>query len=738
MQQTFFRRIPVMALSLSLVVAAQGQKKYIVKGEIGQDNNGKLVRLHSYMGQLNDSAVVKNGKFKIEGKLKQPCDTYISIPKPTKEPVKIGSVVETPDMQQFYLSEGVTTVRGANLASAVIDNPVQKDYLAMKAMKQPLEDRMGTLSSQIYFSRNKDSIRMLKTERRALLEQMAQTDLEFVRQHPDSYVSFDAVRSQSVVIEDPVRFEAMYNALAPAFRNTEDGVKMKDGLAAAKLVVVGAPAIQFAQNDVNDKPISLSSFKGKYVLVDFWASWCGPCRMEYPFLHQAYDKYKGKNFEILGVSLDSKKDVWIKSIADNKFDWPLVCDLKGFKNEAALAYGVHAIPQNFLVDPNGIIIAKNMRGDDLLDKLEEVLPKTTGAIQGGSCTVEVNINHVEAKKVWLMYQVGEEHHADSARLLDGKATFHVNVQSPVSAMMSLDNRGFGYENGNRPDLLIVCLEPGTIHVETSDSIKHAVITGGPLNDELNIYRKVISGPMIQLENLNAQMMLASPEKRKDSVFCNGIWDQMRIEVTKLKNLQATFAKENPDNYGSLEALNGVGGSNIDPKVVGPLYDALSERLRNSPDGKDLAAKIETARKTGIGALAPDFTQNDVNDKPVKLSDFRGKYVLLDFWASWCGPCRAENPNYVKAYNKYKSRNFTLLGVSLDRKGEKAAWLAAIKKDGLEWPQVSDLKYWYNDVARLYDVRAVPQNYLIGPDGKIIAKNLRGEELQKKLAEIIRP
>jgi len=637
-----------MVLSLSLVAAAQGQKRYIVKGEIGQDNNGKMVRLNSYMPQLHDSAVVKNGKFRMEGKMKEPSEAYVSISTTNGGPAKIGDVVPTPDMQQFYLSDGVTTIRGANLESAAIDNPVQEEFLALKAMKKPLDERMNTLSAQIYYSKNKDSVKMLKAERRALTEQMAQTDLEFVKQHPGSYVSFNVVRSQYVVIEDPVRFEAMYNALAPSFRNTEDAAKMRDALAAAKLVVIGQPAIQFTQNDVNDKPLSLSSFKGKYVLVDFWASWCGPCRMEYPFLHQAYDKYKGKNFEILGVSLDSRKDVWIKSIADNKFDWPLVCDLKGFKNDVALAYGVHAIPQNFLVDPNGIIIAKNMRGEDLLDKLEEVLPKTTAAIQGGSCTVEVNVNQVEAKKVWLMYQVGEEHHADSARLLDGKASFHVNVPSPVSAMMSLDNRGFGYENGNRPDMLIVCLEPGTIHVETSDSIKHAVITGGPLNDELNLYRKAISGHMNQLENLNAQMMLASPEKRKDSAFCNGIWGQMREEVTRLREVQAEFAKSNPDNYGSLEALSGVGGSNIDPKVVGPLYDALSERLRNSPDGKELASKIETARKTGIGALAPDFTQNDVNDKPVKLSDFRGKYVLLDFWASWCGPCRAENPNYVKA------------------------------------------------------------------------------------------
>src|SRR5690606_23321862 len=129
--------------------------------------------------------------------------------------------------------------------------------------------------------------------------------------------------------------------------------------------------------------------------------------------------------------------------------------------------------------------------------------------------------------------------------------------------------------------------------------------------------------------------------------------------------------------------------------------------------------------------------NDTTGKPVSLSDFRGQYVLLDFWASWCGPCRAENPNIVKAFNKYKDKNFTVLGVSLDAKEQNAAWLAAIKKDNLTWTQVSDLKGWENEVAKQYGIRAIPQNYLIDPSGKIIAKNVRGGALERTLQGILK-
>ena len=145
--------------------------------------------------------------------------------------------------------------------------------------------------------------------------------------------------------------------------------------------------------------------------------------------------------------------------------------------------------------------------------------------------------------------------------------------------------------------------------------------------------------------------------------------------------------------------------------------------------------IATYRTVALGKVPPDFTETDTTGKLISLSSLKGKYVLVDFWASWCGPCRRENPNVVKAFSKYKDKGFTILGVSLDRPGQKEKWMKAIHDDQLAWTHVSDLKFWENAVAKQYGIQAIPQNYLLDPEGKIIAKGIRGEELDKKLHEI---
>jgi peroxiredoxin len=195
-----------------------------------------------------------------------------------------------------------------------------------------------------------------------------------------------------------------------------------------------------------------------------------------------------------------------------------------------------------------------------------------------------------------------------------------------------------------------------------------------------------------------------------------------------------FIKQHPDAFATIYLFNTM--VKVIPADKAELYySTLGSAYKKTSYAKNILEIIEAKKITAVGKMAPDFEQPDTAGKAVKLSDFRGKYVLLDFWASWCIPCRAENPNVVKAYKQYHDKGFTVLSVSLDQPGKKDAWLKAIHHDQLTWTQVSDLNFWNNAAAKLYGIQAIPQNFLLDKEGRIIAVNVKGEDLNKKLSEI---
>lgn len=274
-------------------------------------------------------------------------------------------------------------------------------------------------------------------------------------------------------------------------------------------------------------------------------------------------------------------------------------------------------------------------------------------------------------------------------------------------------------------------EPGTILMKgNKENISQLEISGtltNELQEEVKLINQGLESEFRTLYERSGEAQRTADLKALDSI--EPLMKDFQVRAAKA-NLD--FAIRHPNSL--LSAYLGLTVAMTPDIDLKPLYSALSDEIKASFFGERIKSLVESATKTAIGSPAPDFEGMSPDGKIIKLSSLKGKHILVDFWASWCMPCRQENPAVVQVYQTYKSKGFDILGVSLDQ--EKDKWMEAIDQDKLTWPHVSDLMGWKSKIVSMYGVQGIPQNFLLDKDGTILAKSLRGQELEAKLKEIL--
>jgi peroxiredoxin len=361
----------------------------------------------------------------------------------------------------------------------------------------------------------------------------------------------------------------------------------------------------------------------------------------------------------------------------------------------------------------------------------ETTKKNDGYIISGTADGVYNGIRVYLKTI---DERGRDFYQDTAVVVDGKFKFEGKIDIPEMWFLSVNSID-GY--------IPIMVENENITVTVNkDNINTSTIHGTKANDALTEYNEGFNILLEKRSKIGRENM--GVLRSTDSIEKANFSATMAEMEKEMNSYPFDFLANHKDNYFSLKLIESLmTSSSIDLSKIEDSFNNLDESVKSSGYGRVVFSKISVQKlenerlgSLNLGKVAPNFTAPDPNGKMISLNEIKGKVTIIDFWASWCGPCRRENPNVVKTYNKYHDKGLEIISVSLDRAGQKDKWLKAIEDDKLTWHHVSNLNYFNDPVAKQYNIQSIPSTYILDSEGKIAAKNLRGKALEDKVAELL--
>ena len=732
-----------LAVMLSTTVMAKGYK---ITGKLTGNVDGKTIYLcksgtdeqTKYRPVVLDSTIIRNGQFAFKGKLAEPSLLLLKyFPNDNRGDQENGRIAMRPVLPLFMGNEKVNVEGNVNdwqedFMVAIYDT---YDYKGTKISGSPLNDlyreykqgrtdytkrrsRLSEAFSKQYYDKNS------VTPMDYVVKELARQDSakaatcaflkDFITRNSDNLAGVVALDESLSQFDNPT-IEGLVASISDKMKATTQGQTMLEHANVIKRTAQGAPFADVTLMDADGRDHQLSEYlgKGNYTLLEFWASWCGPCRGSIPHLKQLYGLYHPQGFDIVSVSMDTDNKAWHKALDEEKMKWMQLICKDGF-GQVAKTYNFNGIPYCVLIGPKGEIVETNCR-DARLDR--QMVKLYGNKLETFHLTAQLKELTDSVVILPMYFGDWQRNGMQKYALKDGKLDITLPLDKPQNLVLM--RPGDHYHSVSIPAMAGEFANLTGSFADMKISGSNFYEQYAPIGEKLNMYQAKMSDDRDAYEKEYQRLVKNEKKNRKQMDANKAAYIESQEKLyAELKKEMTDYIKSHPSSEVSATLLQVVESDSLESVVkkfnyyvrngrMKPVIDAMLKNAEN----ERLAKEAKEAIKPGV--LAPDFTLDDINGKPFTLSSLRGKYVVLDFWGSWCGWCIKGMPDMKKYYDKYRGK-FEIVGVDCNDSVEK--WKKAVKDNELPWLHV------YNKAAdgtpEKYAVEGYPTKVIINPDGTI--------------------